>query len=373
MSALLDIDLGVDVDIADDAPPSAAPTATDTGFLIQSVAASGSPHGLTTLHSAGEGHAAFPGEMALLAQIDAFFNIGGARLYVSTLSGPATGAAALFTDQMGPGQVVAPELLTAVAQAPLRDWAYATNRIYIASTTDGTAKAALETQSAALINATSGRNALLEADTLLIPGVAGGSAREVNAAICTAALMARSDIATGNPNLAAAGNHTPGSGGQSDYIIGIKAERSKTDQEELATHQVNCWRTVNNRTRRYGNWTLADLTALPHWWDVSGSRTIMAIRAQEAAVAEEMMFGQVDANNIFLDRYEGGLKGVLAALQRLGAIFGTDGAPGYTVDVSAAVNPFSRLAHGKVSATITVKTAPGAAELTITLTRLAIA
>jgi hypothetical protein len=368
---LIDLDLGVDLEIVDEAPPSAAPTATDTGFLIHSTAVSGSPSGVTELRGAGEAREVFAGETALLAETDAFFNVGGAKLYVSPLDTDAATAAELFTDQLGPGQIWAPEVLTTSDQNALRDFAWDHNKEFIASIADGADKAACIAKAAALIDE-NGRNSLLEVDTLLIPGVAGGTSREISAAAVVAGLMARSDIATGNPNLAAAGNHTPGSGGQSDYVLGIKAERSMADIKELAQNQVNCFRTVNNRVRHYGYFTLADLTTLPQWWDVSGSRTMMAIRAQEQAVAEELMFGEVDAGGTFLDKYEGQLSSVLAEFQRIRAIYGTEQKPGYTVDVGLAINPVANQAQGLITAQIAAKTSPFAAALKINLTRQAL-
>ena len=368
----LDLELGVDLVVTDEPQPSAAPTATDTCFLIQPTVDAGSPTGLVELRSTAEAKDQFPNEPALLAITDTFFNTGGAHMWVSTLESTPASAAALFQPQHGPGQLIAPTVTTAALLEPLKDWCWDTNRVLIANAADGATDANLTSLATSLIDGQSARFAMLEADTILIPGVAAGTTREVSASAVEAALIARSDIATGNPNLAAAGNHTPNAGGQADYALGIKAERSATNQQTLAKAQVNCFRTVNNRVRSYGYFTLADLDELPHWWDMSGSRTIMAIRAREEAVAEEMMFSQVDAAGLFLDRYQGALAGVCAELQRLGAIYGTPQAPGYRVNVSAAVNPLDQVAKGIISAEIVVKTSPFAGELKITLTRRAI-
>jgi hypothetical protein len=219
---------------------------------------------------------------------------------------------------------------------------------------------------------TNGRNTGIWGDTLLIPGVAPGSTREVAASVVAAALAGRSDRVTGNPNLAAAGNHTPGAAGQADYVVGIKAERPMDEIKRLARAQVNSFRTVNNRVRNYGWWTLADLEVLPHWWDLSGSRTMMALRAEEQAVAEEMMFGQVDATKAFQDRYQGALSGVCARYQRIGAIYGSALKPGYNVTVLSGADALPNLARGAVQAQITVMTSYPAVELDLTITRRAI-
>jgi hypothetical protein len=368
----LDLDLGVDLDIVDDPPPSTAPTATDTGYLIHSTAQVTSPAEVRELNSPAIAREVYVGEAALLAATDTFFATGGSRLFVSPLGESEGAAADLFPASAGPGQLMAPEVVAAVDIATLRDWAWDNNRIYVAQAPDGATDVALTALADAVIDAAGGRYAMLEADTLLVPGTAPGATREVPASVAKAALMARSDRVTGNPNLAAAGNHTPGAAGQVDYALGIKGERSIASQKALARAQVNCFRTVNNRVRSYGYWTLADLDLLPQWWDMGGSRLIMALRAEEQAVAEEMMFGQVAADGGFLDRYKAALSGVLSAYQRLGAIYGTEENPGYKVDVSAQVNPLTNVARGLITAVILVKTSPFAAELKLTLTRRAI-
>jgi hypothetical protein len=369
----LDLDLGVDLTVVDDPPPSVAPTATDTAFLLHSVAQEDSPTDRQEIRSAAQAREVYAGEMALLAAADAYFGVGGARLFVAPLLTDEAASAALFEPgDLGPGQLIAPEVVASADQVNLRDWAWANNRIYIAQAPDAAIQSALVTLANGLIDDAGGRNAMLEADTLLIPGVAPGSTREVPASVVKAALMARSDRVTGNPNLAAAGNHTPGAAGESTYVLGIKGERSATVQKALAQAQVNCFRTVNNRVRSYGYWTLADLSVLPQWWDMSGSRTMMAARAQEQAVAEELMFGQIAADGAFLDRYKGALSAVLAAFQRIGAVYGDDNHQGYSVDVTATVNPLTNLAAGVVTAVIQLQTSPFAGALKITLTRHAI-
>lgn len=373
MALDLDLTIGVDLDVTDEPTPSTPPTKTDTGFLIISTAQVGSPTAVTLVRSPGEARSLFAGETAILAAVDAWFYTGGGLLYVSPLGTDEVAAANAIPDKYGPGQLMAPEVVAATDMVGLRDYGWAANRFYVAQAPDGAADAALITLKDALVDTEGGRFAELEADRIIIPGEAPGATREVPASVVKAALMSRSDRVTGNPNLAAAGNHTPGAAGQVDYALDIKASRSLDQIRTLARDQINCFRIVNSRVRAYGSWTLADLATLPQWWDVGGSRTIMALRAEEQAVAEEMLFGQVAADGVFLDKYKGALSGVLARYQRLGAIFGTEAAPGYTVDVSATMNPTSQLAQGLVKASITVQTSPFAAALQLTLTRRAIA
>lgn len=367
----LDLDLGVDLEIVDEPAPAVSPTATDTGFLIHSLAGSGSPTTVQKLLNPAQARTVFPAETNLIAAVDGFFGVGGGRLYVVPLDDDVQAALDLITAELGRGQISAPEVVAEADQALIRDFAWSTNRIYLADAPADSDESALSTLSDLLLSA-SGRNSGIWGDTVLIPGLAPGSTREIPSSIAVAGMIGRSDRATGNPNLAAAGKHTPGAAGQSNYLVGIKNPRPLAEIQRLARAQVNSFRMVDGAVTNYGYWTLADLELLPHWWDLSGSRTMMAIRAEEEGVAESMMFGQVAADNLFLDKYKGLLSGILARYQRIGAVYGTEQNPGYRVAVSSEINQLANVAQGKVKAQINVATSPFAADLGIAITRRSI-
>ena len=368
--------LGVTLNIVDEPEAATPPTQTDTAFLIASLASSGSPTDVQELRSSGEARNIYPNEPALITITDAYFNIGGGRMFVSPQVGSVLEAAEQFIPAYGPGQLIAPEVGDEGAQRQLIQWAWENNHIYLASASasggpgDVLPAGGDAVNRAAGLASSEGRFSALCMGVIEIPGLAPGATRDVDSSVVTAALIARSDILTGNPNLAAAGNHTPGAAGQVDYAVGLKEELSLESLRYLAAGQVNCYRTVNKRVRNYGFWSLADLEYHPQWWDLSGSRTVMAIRAHEEAIAEELLFGQISADGIFIDRYQSGLASVCAAFQRIGAIYGTDKEPGYRIDMSA--NTTEQLATGLVKATVIVKTSPFAAALEIDLVRRAI-
>jgi hypothetical protein len=361
------LEVGVEVDIIDEQQPVAAPTATDTGFLLHSTAED-TPD-FAQLNNGADARAAYPDDDALVANADAFFGEGGARLYVSNIAAVTPDipvSLARFIDDLGPGQLWAPEVVATAGHVSIANWAYDHNRIALLNGPDGATDTALTTLATAAIAAPGARNASMEADTLIIPGTASGTTREVPATATKAGLIARSDIATGNPNLAAAGIQQ----GRTRYALGTKVDRTDASRQALAAAQVNTFKSVYGTTlAAYGYLTLADLDALPHWWDLSGSRTVMAVRAREAAVAEQHMFATIDGGGGFLTRYEGALRGELAALARLGALYGSETSPAYQVDVSAVVNPIANLAQGQVTATITMRTSPHARVLRIHIIR----
>lgn len=367
------IDVGFEADIVDELQPAVAPTATDTLFLVH--ATTETTPALQKLSSPDDARTHYPASTALHTAVDTFFGEGGARVYVSKLGSGDLSTVALprFTADLGPGQVVAPAVVTGPELAAIADWAFTTNRIAVLNGADAITDAALIALKDAVKAGTSkGRFAELEADTAIVPGLAPGTTREVSWAIVKAAQMARSDIATGNPNLAAAGIQDvsdQGGNGLCRYVIGIKDERTDTERQALAAEQINTAKTTYKGVASYGYFTCADLDVYPHWWDVSGSRTMMAARAREAVVAEEFFGGQIDGEGKFLDRYEGGLRGELADLQRLGALYGTPTSPGYRVNVSAEVNPLANLADGRVTSQIVLRTSPHARALSVKLIR----
>lgn len=358
--------IGTEVTVVDEQVPVAAPTQTDTLFLIATV----SRRDLEARYefdTAAEAQTALAGETDVLGWIDTFFYEGGVRVIMSTLDAEGTLARALdrFQPEDGPGQLVAPDSVTTTAQDDLHEYGWINNRVYFADCADAAIDSALiAARRAITASLGDGRYGGVWADTMLVPGLASGTTREVPASIVAAALAARNDIDTSNPNLAAGGVQ-----GECRYVIGIKAERTAAQREVLAREQINTFRTYLGRVRNYGWMTAADLTTLPHWWDFGGSRTIMAARAIEAGVAEENLFGQIDGEGNFLAGYEADLRVGLSALQRVGAIYGSADGPGYRVDVSAVVNPLRNLAQGNVTAAITVRTSPHARSLTVRIVR----
>ena len=364
------VSIGVEIEIVEERRTLAAPVSTDPLFLVHSDVPAAA-----TYTDLGSARAAFTSAPDLVAIADAYFNEGGRVLHVAPVvmdgeEPPAPDVAAslaAWPADMGPGQVVAPEFNTGPDMNTIAEWAWTTNRIYIGDGPAGANDAALQALVTPIRAGDGARFASLAADTLDIPG---GANRTVPASVVQAALMARNDIATGNPGLAAAGAPRGQRGdGECRYAIGITDERGEASRNTLAEYGVNCFRSVYGNVRNYGFRTCADLDDHPVWWDLSGSRTMMAIRAREAAVAEAHLFGQVDAAGAFLASYESSLARELSELQRIGAIFGTDTDPGYTVRAGWDVNPREDVAQGIVRAYITVRLATFAEQIHLSIVR----
>lgn len=356
------VQIGTEIEIVDEVAPVVAPTATDPLFLIHSdVAAFGTYRTAAGVRELDEA--------ALSALADAYFAEGGSTLHLVPLvdnEGPDVDATlAQVPADLGPGQVAAPEINTGALMATIADWAWATNRIYLADGVSGAIDDVLAGLADDMAASNGARAAALLADTLEIPGFASGSTREVPASVVLAGLIARSDLASGNPGLAAAGVN-----GQARYTIGIDDERDETRRNTLAEKGIITFRTLyGSLIRAYGFRTVADLDDLPLWWDLSGSRVVMAFRARAAAIAEDQVFGQIDREGNLLAAFGSRLAAELADLQRIGAIYGTTTDPGYSVASGWDVNPPEDVAAGRIRAVCRMRTSPFAEFVTVSIIR----
>jgi phage tail sheath protein FI len=368
-------DIDVTVNVTDEPAVVHPPVATDTAFLIARVqTAAGAPFAKFT--RAQDVRDNYPDDAVIQSYADAYFGEGGATLYLSDLDAGFSAALAALPEELGPGQVIAPTITGSAASATggdiggLADWAWETNRVVLLNGARGANVAALAALADDAILSDGGRNAALWGDWQQIPGAAGGPARYVPSSVIVAGMIARNDRLTNpsNPGLAAAGEQ-----GVPVYARGIENEWSKANRTTLNRDQINTMKTVfGQQPRNYGFLTLADLDLLPQWWDLSGSRTIMAIRARERVVAESFMWKTIDGQHILLDRYEGALRNELKQLWDAGALFGDADRPAYSVNVDSTVNPLENLAEGEILAEIHVRTSPPVRNLSINIVHRAI-
>jgi hypothetical protein len=351
---------GFDTFVVDDPNTGVAATATDTLYLLSaSPAAPDTP----TVKKKPD-----TGDDALDAQLRAYFALGGTSVYLQSHGDGTTAptlAAAVDLLPAGPGQVVAPE---AVASADLITLAGAwqKGKVALLQPASTATDAQVETLASGVIAGADGRGAALFDDWILMPSITGGTDL-IPLSLIVAALAARNDRLFKNPNRAAAGIQ-----GVITGALGINDPKDDTRRGALRDAQVNTAKDVWGSLRNYGYRTLADLDALPHWWDLSGSRTVMAYRAKAAAIDEDFVFGQIDGQGSMLARYEGRLRAAAKDLYDAGALFGTTPDEAYRVDVGESVNPTEELAAGEVKAQVYLKTSPFAEHLVTNITRRAL-
>lgn len=305
--------------------------------------------------------------------VDVFFREGGAEAYIARVGGPAATptdddhtnavqadwdtALALFTKDLGPGQVLAPGRTTDPIYEALADHAEATNRVALL---DGADTATLATLTTAAAGITDSRRAALFAPWYIAPGVAGGSERTIPPSAVLAGLIARSDANTGNPNQAAAGIN-----GQARYVTGVTHSWADSDREDLNDAGVNVGRNIRGAIQNYGFRTLANAVTDEAWVQLSKARTHMAIIARGEAIAERYVFAQIDGKGLKASEYQGELTGMLLGFYNLGALYGDTPEEAFLVDVGSEVNTPERIADGELRAVLAVRTSPFAELVTL--------
>jgi hypothetical protein len=356
-------DPGVDVIVEDEPLGGEEANRTDQAFLLSLDAPSGFATPVPKTR-------ADTGDDDIDAALRAYFAAGGQAITVqgwqatpSTLPGLAAAVALL---PPGPGQVLAPEAVSSVNHRVVGPAAWAQNKVALLNGPSGASESALLALSTA--DRASGadmRAAGLWADWESWADPAGGAPHNVPATVAVAGMIARNDRLYRNPNIAAAGSRGRS---QSSGLL-APAPRSEASITTLKNAQVNSGKVFGSEVRNYGFRTLADLSVIPHWFDFSGARTIMAFRALAAGADEEIVFDQIDGKRTLQDRYEGSLRQVLKGLYDAGALFGDNPDAAYHVDVGPSVNPVSELAQGRIAATVRVRVSTFAEHVITTIAR----
>lgn len=353
---------GVDTYIIDTPVSGRTATATDQLYLLSGIV--GAPATPTTYTSASSGVA------ALDTQLRAYFEAGGSQVIVQGYGGanPLL-AAALALLPAGPGQIVAPEAVTSADIITISASAWSQNKVYLANGVASSADGAITTLAQAVIaGAADGfRGTGLWVDTANHTPLSGGSPDTVPYTLTVAGIIAKNDRETGNPNVAAGGilGRGPGS------LLGVVDPRTAARHTTLsaAGTQVNCAAVADGLTVNYGFRSLAKLTVIPHWWDLSGSRAIMALRARVASLDEQFVFAQLDGKGQTISRYEAAVKGVCKELYDLGALYGNTPGDAYQVDTGPAVNTTANLQAGTLTAQVRVKVSPYAEHVITNISR----
>jgi phage tail sheath protein FI len=273
----------------------------------------------------------------------------------------------LFTADLGPGQVAYPGATDGPSHLALAAHAAARNRVAILDGTDTATASTITAQAAAVRADGNGRSAAVFAPWAKIPGLTPGTERTVPYSAVQCGLIARSDGATGNPNVAVAADN-----GTARYATGLSQPAwSDANRETLNDGGVNVALIKNGEVKTYGNRTCANQVLESNWLQLANARLAMYIASKAEAIAESYLFSQLDGRGIKVAEFAGDLQGMLLPLFQLGALFGETAEDAFSVDTGEGVNPPASLADGILSASISVRMSPAAERVEINITKVA--
>ena len=348
---------GVTVELVDDAPSGQAVLDSGQAFFVG--IATTPPAEAVRLRSLAEyedGVGPRTEGQVLYDSVAAYFAEGGAVLYVAAAAAEAgvDDALDLFPYELGPGQVAAPGITTTAVQDALLLHAEATRRVVLLDAADDDDVVAITAAATRLHGDPRARSAAFFAPWAVYPGPAVGSTTNVPYSAVQAGLIARSDAATQNPNLAAAGVN-----GIARGALGLTQTYADADREDLNEAGVTVAVTKYGTIRTYGARSVAGPDELTWMW-FGGAREVMTVAHQADAVGENYVLKQIDGQGALFASFNADLKGMLLEHYGRGALYGATPEEAFSVNTGASVNTPTTIAAGEIHAVIRLKTSPTA-------------
>lgn len=290
---------------------------------------------------------------------------GGLDDYAGVTDTIRATALGLFSRGLGAGQVSVPGSVSSQVRTALRQHAKENNRVAFLDLTDTAAASSALTEAAGLAGDEYGA---IFGPWVQVPGIIGGTVRQVPPTALAAGLVARSDQ-THSPNEAAAGV----SNGQARYVIGLtQAAWTDAERDALNTAGVNVFRQLDPVTL-YGFRTLAKAdTAAAAYTFLNNQRLRLAITDEVEAIAEQFLFQQLDGKGQKVSEFGAALTGVLNRYFISGALYGENADDAYLVDVGPSVNTKSTIANGELHAVLNLKMSPMAEFVVIEIVKTSV-
>lgn len=342
---LVILDDGVEVErFLNLADPAAAVTALATSDYVRGVAGAGTDPAVIAAQSL----------------------IGGTDDHAAAAEADWTTALALFTKDLGPGQVSAPGHNTEAGHTALIDHASDTNRTAFLDSADSASKATLLAAAAALEDLAGAEYAGLFGSWLDIPGLTAGTTRAVPGSAFAAAKANQIDVLEGTSGAAPAGEVST-----SSYVVGVRTPAggfTDADYTELNTAGVNMVRSFRSRgIQLYG---FRSVTSDDDWRQLTASRLRVSLTARLEAIAFPFAFRKIDGRGHLFAELKGALTGECLKDYNRGALYGDSPAAAFRVDTSGVVNTAISIAAGEVRATVLAKFSPFAEVVRIDIVKV---
>lgn len=302
-------------------------------------------------------------------EVDAYFADGGSEVFVSrtvdAVDATLTAALALFTTDLGPGQVSAPGRVTAAQHLILDAHADLTNRIAICDAPNTAVVATLTALATpAGVTTAQERVASLWAPWVTVPPAAsGGGNRLVPPSAIVAAAMSRNDTRV-SPNQPSAGAL-----GVSPSGLSVSQSWTDVDRTTLNANGVNVIRDTPDGVKIFGYRTLADPTTDADFINLGNARLLMKIQDEADSIAQRFVFREIDGQGRTITEYGGALTGMLVPYWERGSLYGTSPSEAFRVDVGPNINTEATIANKELRAVLILRLSEFAEEVRIELVK----
>jgi len=257
---------------------------------------------------------------------------------------------AVFSSNLGPGQVSQPGRTTSVAYNQVLAHAASFNRVGILDLPNTPTVATLQASAASVTS----RFGAAFAPWLIVPGVTSGTIRTVPPSALIAGLCARNDDWLGANRPAA------GAVGQVNFTVDLsQPDWDDTSRGTLNNSSVNVIRRMLGGIRVYGWRALVNPNTDTNWLDFANGRLYMQLSAELSNAGEIFMFNEIDGQNgSTINGFHDACVSVLNAHYLRGELFGDTAEDAFSVDTGPSVNTLDRLMNLELHAVVNVKMAP---------------
>lgn len=307
----------------------------------------------------------------LYDSVDKLLKEEGSEVYITrtvdATTAVLTAALALFTPDLGPGQVIAPGRVTAAQHVELAKHAAVTNRVSLhdAPNDPDVADVMALATPAGLTNVQA-RVATLWTPWLDVANPVADGSITIPPSAVVAGIISRNDGA-------GVGQNRPSAGvlGQSITAQDTAEVFDDDERNTLNLNGVNVLRPMFGGVRIYGYRTLADPddSTESNYLLFSNARLYMSIQAVLDAVAERFVFREIDGQRLTINEFGGALTGELLPYWLRGSLYGASPDQAFRVDVGPNVNTDETIANGDLRANVALRMSPFAEEVVIEIVK----
>jgi len=299
------------------------------------------------------------GESAKMPKAQELTLAGGAAKLSEATSANLETALALFTKDLGPGQVSAPNFPEEKGWLALLAHCTTTNRRALCDDKLGTVKASELISHATALRAAPSKAARFGAffgSWAICPGLTSGTTRTIPYSGVQMGVIARSESEGNNPNKPAAGRKR----GKARWALGLVKIFTTVELSELDDAGVTCAIIADGVPCNFGDRTLINPATEPKdWRSFSASRLVMAAVENTRKVLQGYEFEQIDGHGHIFGDLAGEISGrALMPFFKVDALYGELPSEAFAVNTGPSVNTPTSIEAEELKAQIALRISP---------------